>query len=365
MIKTVPCSQNCYLVGGAVRDQLLGRPIKERDWVVVGHTPQQMLAAGFQQVGRDFPVFLHPKTHEEYALARTERKQGHGHTGFICYTSPDVTVEQDLARRDLTINAMAIDHQGHLIDPYHGQQDLDHRTLQHISPAFSEDPLRVLRTARFAAQLADYQFTIASDTFALMTTMSQSGELTALAKERIWQEWTKALLSPQPTLFFKLLTECQALSNFIPDVNQLDMASLATACKLSQNIDVRFAALCHKIKYIKPILPIQKSLLALHRLVNQFLQTFINISTAKHILDLLYQIDAYRRPQRLAPFITTCQAICQAHHTTQNHSVLIQQAWQQTKHFSAKDLPEDIQGEQVRKTLYNARLEHLQQHLNL
>ncbi|MGL4984715.1 MAG: multifunctional CCA tRNA nucleotidyl transferase/2'3'-cyclic phosphodiesterase/2'nucleotidase/phosphatase, partial [Plesiomonas sp.] len=175
-----------YLVGGAVRDQLLGLPIHERDWVVVGSTPEDMLAKGYQQVGKDFPVFLHPQSREEYALARTERKQGLGYTGFVCHAAPDVTLEQDLIRRDLTINAIAQHSDGTLIDPYNGQRDLTQRLLRHISPAFSEDPLRVLRIARFAARFADFGFQIAPETQQLMRTMVAAGELNHLTPERVW-----------------------------------------------------------------------------------------------------------------------------------------------------------------------------------
>lgn len=166
-----------YLVGGAVRDALLGLPVKDKDWVVVGATPQEMLDAGYQQVGRDFPVFLHPQTHEEYALARTERKSGSGYTGFTCYAAPDVTLEADLQRRDLTINALARDDDGQIIDPYHGRRDLEARLLRHVSPAFGEDPLRVLRVARFAARYAHLSFRIADETLALMREMTAAGEL--------------------------------------------------------------------------------------------------------------------------------------------------------------------------------------------
>ena len=182
-----------YLVGGAVRDQMLGLTVKDRDHVVVGATEQQMLALGYRQVGKDFPVFLHPQTQEEYALARTERKIGRGYGGFSCYASPDVTLEQDLLRRDLTINAMALDADGKLYDPFNGQQDLQQRLLRHVSPAFVEDPLRVLRVARFAARFAAQGFTVAAETLTLMQQIAASGELQALTAERVWQELEKVL----------------------------------------------------------------------------------------------------------------------------------------------------------------------------
>ena len=192
-----------YLVGGAVRDTLLGRTVTERDYVVVGATPAQMLAKGFTQVGKDFPVFLHPKTSEEYALARTERKMGSGYTGFECDASTSVTLEEDLKRRDLTVNAIARDQDGELIDPYHGQQDLQNKVLRHVSNAFSEDPLRVFRVARFATRYAYLGFTIAEETLSLMTAMAKSGELTSLSAERVWQETKRSLLEATPEVFLK------------------------------------------------------------------------------------------------------------------------------------------------------------------
>ncbi|MDP5254507.1 MULTISPECIES: multifunctional CCA tRNA nucleotidyl transferase/2'3'-cyclic phosphodiesterase/2'nucleotidase/phosphatase [unclassified Vibrio] len=200
-----------YLVGGAVRDQLLGKEVADKDYVVVGSSPEEMLALGYTAVGKSFPVFLHPKSKQEYALARIERKNGVGYTGFDCYFAKDVTLEQDLSRRDLTINAMAIDEHGQIYDPYQGQQDLNARKLRHVSDAFVEDPLRVLRVARFYATLAPFHFTIAAPTQALMTAMSASGELSSLPAERVWQEWQKALASDKPGHFVRALSDCQAL----------------------------------------------------------------------------------------------------------------------------------------------------------
>ena len=210
-----------YLVGGAVRDRLLGLPIKDKDWVVVGATPQQMLDAGYQQVGRDFPVFLHPDSHEEYALARTERKSGSGYTGFTCYAAPDVTLEQDLLRRDLTVNALAEDADGTIIDPYGGQQDLQQRILRHVSPAFAEDPLRVLRVARFAARYAHLSFRIADETLALMREMADAGELAHLTPERVWKETESALGTRNPQVFFQTLRDCGALKVLFPEIDAL------------------------------------------------------------------------------------------------------------------------------------------------
>ena len=251
-----------YLVGGGVRDHLLGLAIKDRDWVVVGSSPEEMLAQGYQPVGKDFPVFLHPKTHEEYALARTERKSGKGYKGFTVYAAPDVTLEQDLERRDLTINAIAQADDGNLIDPYNGQQDLKDKVLRHVSPAFIEDPVRVLRIARFAAR---FGFTIADETRQLIQKMVENKELDHLVPERVWQELAKALATEQPSLFFMALRDAGALKTLFPDIERLFgvpqvkkwhpeidtgihvMMVIDQAAKLTDDIAVRFAALCHDL----------------------------------------------------------------------------------------------------------------------
>ncbi|MEA2117120.1 polynucleotide adenylyltransferase [Halovibrio sp. HP20-59] len=209
---------NVYRVGGAVRDELLGWPVYDNDWVVVGATPEAMRKRGFKPVGRDFPVFLHPETAEEYALARTERKSGHGYAGFEVHASPDVTLEEDLLRRDLTINAIAQSGEGELTDPFNGQGDIERRVLRHISAAFSEDPLRVLRTARFLARYASLGFTIAPETLALMRQVSHSGELEHLAAERVWVETEKALGEPSPEVYFTTLERCDALNVWWPEL---------------------------------------------------------------------------------------------------------------------------------------------------
>jgi tRNA nucleotidyltransferase (CCA-adding enzyme) len=255
-----------YLVGGAVRDQLLGLAIKDRDYLVVGSTPEQLLAQGYQSVGKDFPVFLHPKTKQEYALARTERKQGQGYTGFACYFAPDVTLEQDLLRRDLTINAMAQDEQtGEIFDPYGGQQDLQQRQLRHVSAAFIEDPLRVLRVARFYARFYPLGFTVAAETKGLLQQLVQQGELQHLTAERVWQETARALQEATPAAYFELLQEVGALEVLMPELAKLwgipnppkwhpeidtgihSLLVLSQAALLSDRLDVRFAALCHDI----------------------------------------------------------------------------------------------------------------------
>lgn len=226
-----------YLVGGAVRDALLNRKVVERDYVVVGATPEEMLSQGFTQVGKDFPVFLHPKTQEEYALARTERKSGKGYTGFVCDASSSVTLEEDLLRRDLTVNAIAQDNYGKLIDPYGGKKDLENRLLRHVSEAFSEDPLRVFRVARFATRYAYLGFTIATETMALMQSMAQSGELSTLSAERVWQETKRSLLEKTPHVFFTVLNQAHGLNDWFTELERnLDtaLATLKTAVDLEK-----------------------------------------------------------------------------------------------------------------------------------
>ncbi|WWP01675.1 MAG: multifunctional CCA addition/repair protein [Candidatus Dasytiphilus stammeri] len=251
-----------YLVGGAIRDSLLKIPVKDKDWLIVGATPEQMLQKGFKPVGKDFPVFLHPVSGEQYALARIERKSGSGYTGFICHTA-GITLEQDLSRRDLTINAMAYDENGKIYDPFKGYEDLHKRQLRHVSSHFNEDPLRVLRVARFAACYAHLNFRIVPETLALMRSMSDNGELKQLSAERIWKETELALQSRNPQRYFQILRECNALAVIFPELNNLygirnnqtwpaemDLAihtlmSLSIAAQLSNQLEVRFATLCH------------------------------------------------------------------------------------------------------------------------
>lgn len=256
---------NTFLVGGAVRDSLLNRAVVDNDYVVVGSSVDEMLKLGFIQVGKDFPVFLHPKNKQEYALARTEKKAGQGYTGFNCNASSDVTLEEDLMRRDLTINAMAMDSNGKIVDPYHGQVDLKNRVLRHVSSAFIEDPLRVLRVARFAARYHTYGFTIAPETLSLMTQLSESRELLSLSGERIWQEMERSLADDNPEVFFNVLYQCQALKSIWPDLHNLwgipnpekwhpeicsglhTMMVLKQAVLLSTKTTVRFASVCHDL----------------------------------------------------------------------------------------------------------------------
>ncbi|MEO6277744.1 multifunctional CCA addition/repair protein [Roseateles sp.] len=252
-----------YLVGGAVRDRLLGLPVQDRDWVVVGASPQDLLNASYLPVGKDFPVFLHPKTHEEVALARTERKTAAGYHGFAVHAAPDVTLEQDLARRDLTINAMAQDDQGKVIDPYNGQHDIQQKTLRHVSPAFAEDPVRILRLARFAARFAD--FTVAPETVELMRSMVAAGEVDALVAERVWQELARGLMEKKPSRMLQVLREAGALQKLLPEVEALfgvpqpeahhpeidtgiHLLMVLDQCALQgAPLTVRYACLCHDL----------------------------------------------------------------------------------------------------------------------
>lgn len=255
-------TSNIYCVGGAVRDKLLGLPVQDHDWVVVGSTPEEMVAQGFKPVGKDFPVFLHPETHEEYALARTERKVSLGYKGFNVYASPNVTLEQDLLRRDFTINAIAQDSNGNIIDPCDGQSDLKKGILRHVSEAFSEDPVRILRAARFVAR---FDFTIAPETLALMRSMVDSGEVNALIAERVWQELARGLMEAHPSRFFTTLRDCGALKKILPEVDGLfgvpqpvhyhpeidcgihTMMVVEDTAKQNHSLEVRFSALTHDL----------------------------------------------------------------------------------------------------------------------
>lgn len=341
-----------YLVGGAVRDSLLDLPITEKDWVVVGATPEQLLAQGYQQVGKDFPVFLHPVSHDEYALARTERKSGNGYTGFVCHTAPDVTLEQDLLRRDLTINAIAQTEQGELIDPFQGRRDLEKRVLRHVSDAFSEDPLRVLRVARFAARFASLGFQIAQETLTLMQNMTRNGELAYLTPERVWKETEKALGTRSPQVYFQVLRDCGALAVLFPEIDNLygvpapakwhpeidtgihTLMTLEVAARLSPDIDVRFATLCHDlgkgltppalwprhhghgpagVKLVESLcqrLRIPNSIRDLAKLVAEYhdLIHTVQILQPKTLMKLFDAIDVWRKPQRLEQLAITSEA---------------------------------------------------------
>lgn len=341
-----------YLVGGAVRDQLLNIEVYDKDWVVVGATPDELIKQGYVAVGKDFPVFLHPETKQEHALARTERKVGAGYTGFECYFAPDVTLEEDLQRRDLTINAIAQHPDGTLIDPYHGQQDLEDRMLRHVSEAFVEDPLRVLRVARFAAKLSHLGFRVADETMALMRSIAESGELTHLTAERVWQEWHKSLATPDPQVFIEVLRACGALAIVLPELDQLfgvpqpeqwhpeidtgvhTLLVAKQAALLSDSPTVRFAAQVHDLgKGITPQsewpshkmhchtgLKLIKALCERVRVPNEYRDLALmvceqhsNIHRAAELrpetkLKILNKFDVWRKPERLNDILLCCMA---------------------------------------------------------
>ncbi len=312
-----------YLVGGAVRDELLGLEVKDRDWVVVGATPEEMLKQGFKQVGADFPVFLHPGTREEYALARTERKAGRGYHGFTVYSAPDVTLEDDLRRRDLTINAMAMSASGELVDPFNGKADIEARLLRHVSDAFAEDPLRILRTARFAARLAPMGFRVADSTMALMRQMTASGEVDHLVPERVWQEIQRALHENDPGTFFEVLQASDALSVLVPELS--DTSILASAlrslnCVAARNADTatRFAVLLAHLSEARTsqraqALKAPNDCQDLARLASRLAPQLRNQSnsgiTEQGILTLLDEADAWRRPERFQRLLTALTCI--------------------------------------------------------
>ncbi len=341
-----------YLVGGAVRDRLLGRPVHERDWVVVGARPEDLEREGYAPVGREFPVFLHPETHEEYALARLERKVAPGYRGFTTQFSPDVTLEEDLKRRDLTINAMAETSSGQVIDPYGGQQDLKARVLRHVSESFIEDPVRILRVARFAARYADLGFRVADETTELMTRMTDSGEVSALVPERVWQETDRALGEPRPEVFFETLRSCGALRVIYPEIDALYgvpqpprwhpeidtglhvMLAVRYAADIGAPKSVRFAVLTHDLgKGITPreIWPshrgheeagvkLVEGLSERLKVPNGYRE--LAVLTCRHhaivhraaelkpttMLKFLETTDAFRRPERFAEMLTACEA---------------------------------------------------------
>ena len=341
-----------YLVGGAVRDELLGLPVKERDWVVVGATPDDLLRRGFRPVGKDFPVFLHPDTHEEYALARTERKTAPGYYGFSIHAAPEVTLEDDLLRRDLTINAMARDTQGRLLDPYQGRADLDARRLRHVSPAFAEDPVRMLRLARFSARYAPLGFQIAPETLELLRTMVANGEADCLVPERVWAETVRALGEKQPGRFIETLRECGALARIFPELDRLfgvpqpplhhpeidtgihTLLALAQAVRLGADVVTRFAVLVHDLgKGATPVEEWPRHLgheqrgadvirLFCQRLRAPNMYRELAVLTArfhthvhralelrpKTLLNTLQGLDAFRKPQRFQQFLVACEA---------------------------------------------------------
>lgn len=322
-----------YLVGGAVRDKLLGIPVADRDWVVVGATPEAMMQAGYKTVGKDFPVFLHPDTHEEYALARTERKTGPGYHGFHFNTDVSVTLEEDLLRRDLTLNAIAEDASGKLIDPFNGQQDINDRVLRHVSPAFVEDPVRVLRLAKFMARFSHLGFTLAESTTQLVHSMVESGEVDNLVAERVWQEFNASLACVTPRAFFTTMIHTRALTRIMPELAQLldaqpeALAALDIATQLSEDANIRFAALCAnftnanatELERLCKRLRVPKATTELALLNARYTQQAheSNTADASAIHALLRSLDVTRRPDRFKQFLIAAQAHARATGLTQ------------------------------------------------
>ncbi|MGI1680162.1 MAG: multifunctional CCA addition/repair protein [Cellvibrionaceae bacterium] len=385
---------NIYLVGGAVRDEILGHPFHEKDWVVVGASPTQMLEDGFKSVGKDFPVFLHPETQEEYALARTERKTSGGYTGFAFHAAPNVTLEEDLIRRDLTINAIAKDADGNIIDPYHGQADIKSRTLRHVSNSFCEDPVRILRTARFAARYHHLGFSIADETLTLMKTMVANGEVDFLVAERVWKEMSRALAEKNPDVFIEVLRECGALARLMPEINNLfgvpqrpeyhpeidcgihSLMVLQQSVLLSEKSEVRFASLIHDLgKATTPadVLPqhighelrsidLVKQLCERLAIPNEFRDLGLMAAqyhthchrakelTPKKILETLNALDAFRRPDRFADFLLCCEADAKGRTGFENRE------YPQSDYFQkALDICQTITAAQVDKSKHQGK----------
>jgi len=398
-----------YLVGGAVRDALLNLPVKDKDWVVTGASPAEMLALGYQQVGRDFPVFLHPETQQEYALARTERKNGSGYTGFVCYAAPDVTLEQDLQRRDLTINAIACDEDGRYYDPYGGRADIEQRQLRHVSDAFKEDPLRVLRVARFAARFAHLGFKIADKTMALMREMAASGELDELTPERVWKETEKALETPDPQVYFQTLRDCGALAVLFPELDNLygvpapakwhpeidtgvhTLMTLAIAAQLSDEVDVRFATLFHDVgKALTPQekwpshhghglagvplveqlcqrLRVPNNVRDLALLVTEFhdLVHTVERQSPEALIGLFDRIDAWRKPHRVEQIALTSEADARGRTGFEKNAYpqgdYLRQAFEVVQNVSTKEVvAAGFKGIEVREELTRRRIAALQ-----
>lgn len=397
-----------YLVGGAVRDSLLQYPIKERDWVVVGATPDELLEQGYQQVGRSFPVFLHPLTREEYALARTERKHGSGYHGFECYFDPSVTLEDDLARRDLTINAMAMDDEGRVIDPYQGVSDLEHKVLRHVSPAFVEDPVRVLRVARFAARYHHLGFTLANETRELMYAMVKKGELNHLVAERIWQEWHKSLQEKNPEVFITTLRDCGALAIILPELNALfgvpnwrryhpevdsgvhTLMVVQAATRLSESPRVRFAAWMHDLgKATTPssIWPSQRghekrglaiitNLCKRLRIPTEYrafalmvCRFHLNIHRfyelrANTIVSILEQVDAFRRPELFHQLLIVCEAdgLGIKNPSEYKQAKAWQHVWEECRQINATAFVNaGYTGADIKRQLHEKRVLHVKQ----
>ena len=396
-----------YLVGGAVRDQLLGHPYHEKDYVVVGATPEQLLAQGYQPVGKDFPVFLHPETKDEYALARTERKSGQGYHGFEFYTDISVTLEDDLIRRDLTINAIAMDDDGKIYDPYHGHEDLNNKILRHVSDAFAEDPLRVLRVARFAARYHQYGFTVAEETLALMQQLADSGELKALTPERVWKETSRALMERDADVYFETLRQCGALKVLFPEIDALfgipqrpeyhpeidcgihTLMSLQQACRANYSLDVRFAVLVHDLgKALTPKDELPRHIMHEERgvqPVNDICDRLkvptntkqLSIAVCKEHLKshqaftlkagtlwrLLQRLDVLRRPERVEAFIQACECDSRGRLGLEDRDYpqarYLTEAMQLVRSIKASDLPADVKGPDIGEMLIQKRIEAL------
>ena len=395
-----------YLVGGAVRDKLLQFPIKDCDYMVVGSTPAQLLELGYQQVGKDFPVFLHPKTGEEYALARTERKQGNGYNGFSCYSGEDVSLEDDLIRRDLTINAIAEDEQGERFDPYNGLQDIKLKVLRHISPAFSEDPLRVLRVARFAARFYKLGFSIAPETLMLMETLTKSGELAHLTPERVWAETEKALSTDAPHIYFQTLRDCGALAVLFPEIDRLygipapkrwhpeidtgihTLMVVEQAALLSDSIAFRFACLVHDLgKALTPKdkwpshkghgllgLAVIRSFCERLKVPNECRDLALMVSEhhtmihsafeleASALLTLMNRCDAWRKPQRFLQMLECCIADSKGRTGFEGNPYptadYVWQAFQAALTVNVQDIiKKGSNGADIKNALFNARIE--------
>lgn len=396
-----------YLVGGAVRDHLLGHPYHEKDYVVVGTTPAHMLSLGYHPVGKDFPVFLHPETKEEYALARTERKSGSGYHGFEFHTDISVTLEQDLIRRDLTINAMAMDEAGQIYDPYGGQQDLENRVLRHVSDAFIEDPLRVLRIARFAARYHRQGFQIADETLLLMQQLTESGELDALTPERVWKETARALMERDADVYFEVLRSCGALKVLFPEIDALygipqrpeyhpeidcgihTMMSLQQACRQNYSLDVRFAVLVHDLgKALTPVEELPRHIMHEERGIKPVtalcerlkVPTYtkqLALAVCKEHLKchqafnlkpgtlwrLLQRLDVLRRPERVEAFIQACECDSRGRLGLEDRpypqAQYVLEAMQLVRNIKAQDLPSDIQGPDIGEMLIEQRIQAL------
>ncbi|MBU2977799.1 CCA tRNA nucleotidyltransferase [Alteromonas sp. C1M14] len=361
-----------YLVGGAVRDAQLGRQVTEKDWVVVGATPEQMLAKGYTQVGKDFPVFLHPATKEEYALARTERKSGKGYTGFVCHATPEVTLEQDLQRRDLTINAMAQSADGHIVDPYHGLSDLNKRLLRHVSPAFAEDPLRVFRVARFAARYAHLGFTVAPETITLMQTMAADDELAHLTAERVCKETMRSLTEQHPQVYFQTLEQSHSLvpwfselTTILPQVNQqLSQAAQYTNDPLilwavigAQCPVTHAKALCARLKCANNITE-------LCVLSSRFCHILHHPISPQACLDVFNQCDVWRKHERFLHLLSVVKLTSSTPELQCKQNEKIKQALFAAKELNAqKFIAEGLQGPEIGSAMNHGRLTLIRQHL--